>query len=60
MMKLPCGEPTGGSARLPNQLISFRLVLQLVEGSLHRAFHIIAEFSGFVLNESFQKMLTMS
>jgi hypothetical protein len=54
MMKLPRCEPTSCPASLPNQFISFWFVLQPVERFLDRAFHVITEFSGFVLCKSFQ------
>ena len=53
-MKLPRGEPAGGSARLPNQFVDFWLIHQHVKRYLHGAFHIVTEFSGFILGESFQ------
>jgi hypothetical protein len=56
-MKLPCSEPASSPARLPNQLIGFWLVLQYVKRFLNEAFHIVAEFSGFILCESFQGIL---
>ena len=58
-MKLPRSEPTSGPASLSNQFISFWLVLQPVERSLHRTFYVITEFSGFVLSKSFQTKLTV-
>jgi hypothetical protein len=56
-MKLPRGEPASSLARLPDQLVGFWLILQHVKRYLHGAFHIVAEFSGFILCESFQRLL---
>lgn len=56
-MKLPRGEPASSPARLPDQLVGFWLILQHVKCYLHGAFHVVTEFSGFILCESFQRVL---
>lgn len=55
VMKLPCSETAACAACLPNQLVRFRLILQRIQRFLHRTFHIITEFTGFILSVSFQR-----
>lgn len=52
-MELPGAEATASAAGLADKFVGFRLVLEGVEGLLHGAFDVVAEFAGFVLSISF-------
>jgi hypothetical protein len=55
MVKLPCAEAACCAAGLPDELIGVGLALERVEGRLHGAVDVVAEFAGFVFRVAFDR-----